>query len=58
MSVGCVYFVLPAPLATWSQEGGIITVFDEAFGFVLLYFARIWVSAVYFFNTLILLEYS
>ena len=50
--------VLAAPSATWSQEGGIITASDEAFGFVLLYFARIWVSVVYFFNTLILLECS
>ena len=49
MSVGCVYFSLAAPLASCSQEGCIITVFDEAIGFVLLYFERIWVSVVYFF---------
>ena len=48
MSVGSVYFSLAAPLASCSQEGGIITVFDEAFGFVLLYFERIWVSVFFF----------
>ena len=58
MTVGCVYFLLAAPLASCSQEGGIITVSDEAVGFVLLYFERIWVSGFFFFNTLILLESS